>query len=814
MRRLLFIVTAICASSLFAAETAYLLNVNEQAYTDHAVAITNAASWVNGSTPAGAAGEPLAEDKVFRITKNQVLNTLLSAINPNEDCVFTGKRLEAGSSTGSDGRIAQYTYGNAKTSWDNWGKGEGLRLYRGFYRTRKAYVTSHIYGKIEVMNYNKLVYEFGLYNTGAVLDFHSDFKSAPGEDIIVNSTADRGGVVFEGSLADFGGDILTQTSVDATTGIPYSKTLAFGTTTLARRLQLCENSTLTTATAADTFTLGTLDCDAVAGLAVKMARADDGTLSGGTIVVTNSVQIKNGPLPVTTDYTPGDEEVINGRVTILTFAPGVAHDWNDFVWTPNAVQGLRFVPSVVSSVDGSESLVLDVIKPDPVIVRQTVTDSNYASIDSKGVYHPSSLTNATHWSDGELPHAGAHYLCMNEKDVAMSLRTEVDAVGNKALGFEPIDYTFPGESLTIVEKGTFVTVCSNLTIKSLRLLGGSVLLQGQYTRCFLNGKVSVLGDIEWRAYSGNRMTVNAEIEGNGSISFTGLSQTSTPQGMVFFNGLNTNYTGRLRVTMGETFEPSMTYRTNQTLIVTDGRALGGAGRAFDPKAITLERCGRLLAEADLTVSEPTRGLWINGRARIGVADGKTMTLTSPLAVYGSLHKTEPGTLVLGNAQPKFGESALETTPDSDAANRRFVLSEGNVKVVSAYALNGLDVVAEDAASMLLLDAETTDAEMAQYGVVNVLTPGTPFAGASGAKLKIAFTCEQAPAWIDRELAVCTVAADKADDVEDALELVNYRSAKKLRCNGLRRESTMVGGVNCVTFKTTVTSQSGILLIVR
>lgn len=792
----------------------YQLVPNEGGYNAF-VAMTNLTSW---STDGKNTGTPPTawEGNVFCVRGSKSLNTRLSSETPNEDCVFLGARLESGSSSASTGRIRQFTYGTAKTSWDNWGQNEGLYLYRGYYRTAVADATSHIYGKIKVANNGGLeVYELMIGNTRSVLHFHSDFTSVDAKrKLAVTSTAGDGAVVFDGSMEGYEGEILTRTSVDSKTGIPFAKTVAFGTTTLSGKFNLSTNSFLSTATATNVFTCADLTTDEAGGIKVKLARADDGTLSGGTVVFSGSVLVKGGPLPITTDYTPGDDEVISGRVTVLTFAPGVAHDWNDFVWMPaNAIQKLRFVPSVVSSADGSESLVLDVVLPGP-IVRQTVTDSNYAAIDSKGVYHPSSLTNATHWSDIDVPHTNAHYLCMNEKDVAMSLRTEVDAVGNKSLGFEPIDYTFPGESLTIVEKGTFVTVCSNLTIKSLRLLGGSTLLQGQYTRCFLNGKVSVLGDIEWRAYSGNRMTVNAEIEGNGSISFTGLTPTSTPQGMVFFSGLNTNYTGRLRVTMGETFEPSMTYRTNQTLIVTDGRALGGAGRAFDPKAITLERCGRLLAEADLTVSEPTRGLWINGLARIGVADGKTMTLTSPLAVYGSLHKTDPGTLVLGNTQPKFGESAVETTPDADAANRRFVLSEGNVKVVSAYALNGLDVVAEDAASMLLLDAETTDAEMAQYGVVNVLTPGTPFAGASGAKLKIAFTCEQAPAWIDRELAVCTVAADKADDIENALELVDYRSAKKLRCNGLRRESTVVGGVNCVTFKTTVTSQSGALLIVK
>jgi len=812
MKKTLLAVGFLVWSAACAVADTYLLVPNEGGYS-YSCAITNLTSWTTDGTATGTAATAW-EGNVFSIQGSKTLNTILSSVSPNEDCVFLGRRLESGSSSGNTGRIRQFASGSAKTSWDNWGANEGLYLYRGYYRTAVDDATSHIYGKIKVASYSSTVYELQINNARSVLHFHSNFSSVNNtRKLAVTSLAADGKVVFDGSMEGYTADLMTLGSTDAS-GKFYTKTLAFGTTTLPGRLQLSTNSVLTTAAATNVFTVSKLETDSAGALEVRMARADDGVVSGGTVVVTNTVLVKNGPLPITTQYDPGDNVVISGRVTVLTFAAGVDHDWDDFVWMPKTdAQKYRFATSVVTAADGSESLVLDVVIPGP-IVRQIVTDSAYASIESGGVYRPSSLTNANNWSDHELPHANAHYVCINAKGVATSLRTEVDAVGNKSLGFDPIDYTFPGESLTVFSNGVFVTVCSNLTFKSLRLLGGSSLLQGQYTLCFLNGKVSVLGDIDWQAYSGNLMTVNAEIEGDGSISFVGLAPSSTPQGLVRFNGLNTNFTGRLRVTMGSTYEPSMTYRTNQTLSVVDGRALGGAGRAFDPKAITLERCGRLLAEENLTVSEPTRGLWINGLARVGVESGKTMTLTSPLAVYGSLYKTESDTLVLGNGQPKFGASAMETSPDAAAENRLFVLREGNVRIANAYALNGLDVFGENAESVLLLDAETTDDNLVQYGVIDILTPGTPFAGTSDGKLKVGFVCAQKPAWTDRELAVCTVAAGKADATEAALELVDYRSAKKLKCSGLRREATTVGGVSCVTFKTTVTANSGLVLVVQ
>ena len=799
---------AVLASVVLADDVVYYLVPNEGGYT-YTAAFTNAALWTttgaNTGTPSGAAGSALDAGKTFVIIGSKTLNTITSSTMPNTDAVFTGGRLDCGEySTGKTGRIQQFTYGDAKTSWDNWGSGEGLRLVRGYYRTMVANVTSHIYGKMEVMNYGNNIWEFQVHNTGAVLYFHSDITGAKGKHFKVTSDAADGGVFFDGSLANFYGDIQTAT----TSG--YGKTIGFGTTTLANKLQLCENCTLTTASATNVFTVGKLECDSIAGIDVKIALDADSNFGAGRIVITNSVAVANGPVVVKTSYAPVTNLEANATLKPLVFGRGVAFDPGDFVWTPaSEAQRAALSASFVEEEDGSTSLVVD----SGALVTQTAADNQYASVSANGVYRDSSLTNAAHWSDGRLPHAGAHYLVSAGNANVFTLRTEVDANAWSATPFAPIDYVFPGESLSLGNKAQFVTCCSNVTFKLLRMFDGSKFTQAQLVRSTLNGKVSVEGASTWALCNGEMFTVKAEIVGDGEMRLV-TAATSSPNGQMLLDNLNTNFTGRICVSQADTTVPDFT-RTNQTVNIKDGRALGGAGAAFDPKALTLERYGSLCALESTTVSEPTRGTWINGVGRMKVDAGKTLTYTAPLAVYGTFCKEGAGLLSLGNAQPKFGETALDTTPDATSANRTFLVREGNVKVTNAYALNGLDVVVEDPNSVILLDADTADGTLAEYGIVNTLTPGTPFSATGEAlKIKVGFTCAAEPSWSSREIAVCTVKAADAGAVAALLEKTRVDSGYRLRIGSIETVPVTLGDEECVTLKATVYSRRGIVITIN
>lgn len=809
MKQKIMIVVAFAAALLASsvlAEDVYILSANDALGTG---AITNSAKWAFSGSAAGAEGAPLGSDKVFGIEKRHTLCTVNSGTFPQMDTVFTGKRLHMGSSSGSAGYVQQSTYGDAKTSWDNWGANEGIRFYRGIYRTGKDNVTSHIYGNIDIATYsNTEIPQFLIHNAGAVLDFHSDITGAKGKNFKVTSDADGGGIFFEGSLANFYGDILTETTSC------YGKTIGFGTTTLANKLQLCENCTLTTASATNVFTVGKLECDNIAGIDVKIALDDDNNFSAGQIVITNSVTVANGPVVVKTSYVPVTNLEANATLKPIVFGRGVTFNSGDFVWTPvDESQKAALSASFVEEEDGSTSLSFD----SGALVTQTKqeTGEQNAGLPSGADYRTSSLTNAANWLDNALPHSGAHYLVQSK-----ALRTPGDAMTKPTTSLAPIDYTFPGKSLAIGNGSTFIVSCSNVTVQLLRLFDGSSFMQSQYTAATLNGKVSVEGATTWKTYrgtSGDLLTVKSEVRGDGEIKMVSANASasgSAPAGQMLLDNANTNFTGRICVSFNDGATPNYT-TVNMTLNIKDGRALGGAGTAFDPKALTLERYGSLCALESTTVSEPTRGTWINGVGRIKVESGKTLTYTAPLAVYGTFCKEGAGLLALGNSQPKFGETALDTTPDATAANRTFLVREGNVKVMNAYALNGLDVVVEDPDATILLDADTEDETLATYGLVNVLTPGSPFAVSGEAtKIKVGFTCAEKPSWTSREIAICTVKASDADAVAALLERTTVESGCKLKIESITPVPVTLDDVSCVTLKADVSAQRGFCLIYR
>ena len=804
------IALAMAMNSVSADDTVYYLQPNEGGYA-YTAAFTNAALWkASDGTGAGEAGAALSPNKVFAIQGSKSVNTVVTDAIPDTDAVFTGKRLECGTSSGNTGRIRQFTHGNAKTSWDNWGTGDGLKLYRGYYQTEVANVISHIYGKMEVVNYGTAVWEFRIHKQGSFLHLHSDVSSAGGakKNLKVVSDADGGGIYFDGSLDGFYGDILTSTTDDC------GKTIGFGTTTLANRLQLCTNCTLTTVSATDVFKVGKLESDKIAGIKVKIAANEEGVISAGQIVITNSVTVENGPVIISTDYVP-TETLANAVVKPIVFAKGVNFNPADFVWQPvDMEQRLMYVPMFVREEDGSASFTLTIVPGG--FVKQKVTDSRYASISANGEYRSSSITNAANWSDGFVPHSGANYLVSAGNANSFALRTEADAMLKSGSSLALIDYPFPGKSLAIDNKSYFVICCSNITIDLLRLFDGSTLIQGQYTATTLNGKVSIEGNSLWNLYSGNKMTVKSELIGDGEIKLTTIESTDSPNGQLVLDNLNSNFTGRICVSQRDSYKDMADFdEVNQTLNIKDGRALGGAGLSFDPKALTLERYGSLCALETTTVSEPTRGTWINGIGRFKVENGKTLTYSAPLAVNGTFCKEGQGLLALANGQPKFGETALAENPGEAAENRTFLVREGNVMVSNAYALNGLDIVVEDPAAVFVFDAGAEDAELLAYGIVNTLTPGSPFAvQGEASKIKIGFTVAEEPEWPSKTIGICTVKKAHAQTVAELIEQTKLDGGFRLRVESVTQHDTEIGGEECVTFKAKVVARYGTVISVK
>ena len=299
-------------------------------------------------------------------------------------------------------------------------------------------------------------------------------------------------------------------------------------------------------------------------------------------------------------------------------------------------------------------------------------------------------------------------------------------------------------------------------------------------------------------------------------------------GTIVLAGLNTNFTGAITATIPEYMpggDITTTAVTNKItprfdrnymhVKVSDKRNLGGPLEAVNPKALALQNMSRLeLADGctSLTLDEPTRGVFVKWIGRFLADSGQTMTIASPLAVHGTMWKEGSGTLVLANPQPTFGADAAGSTPDADETNRMFRVDGGAVRIASGCAVNGLDVVV-GAGATLELDLSSEDADLAAYGMLDTLTPGTPFAAGSGAdKVFVDLVLPENYAGA-KAVPVATVKAAAADAAESVLAVRMPADGGQMRALAKSRKFVAVGGEQCVTF-TVDTGIRGLFLSIR
>ena len=397
---------------------------------------------------------------------------------------------------------------------------------------------------------------------------------------------------------------------------------------------------------------------------------------------------------------------------------------------------------------------------DPIVSMEVSDASDRANEKSSALTNSVDGVHSEQWSDGLLPHAGVHYRLAgtDTSDVGTMKLRSYDSKPVASANVPSLDYTFPGESLTLDRYSALLLYGRTFTCGQVCVANKNIQICGAiYGPSTLDAPLYLAPGSQFSSllYINSLFTFGGEISGSGAMTLTGHkgSSSSRPGCAFCLPQLNTNFTGAITVTITVDFSegakakggytPEFDPAGNRfaTLYVNDGRNLGGPTVPANPKAVTLQNMSRLAVAdgaTDVTIDEPTRGIFVNwcGRFYVPEAD-ETLTIKSPLAVYGEVHKEGDGLLVLANPQPTFGAAATATTPEAESTNRMFVVDGGNVKVASAYALNGLDIVSVNDASRFVLDADTEDETLATYGLIDTLTPGTPFA-VDGAATKVAF----------------------------------------------------------------------------
>ena len=367
------------------------------------------------------------------------------------------------------------------------------------------------------------------------------------------------------------------------------------------------------------------------------------------------------------------------------------------------------------------------------VVTLTTTDSNSWKYPDQ-----SAMTNSAQWSDGKLPNDNLiDYVVRRIDNRNTALRTfDTTSAENPNNILE-----FQGHSLTI-DNSYFVIVNKKFIANPLVLRNSAIVYYfGDLDASEIGGTlVAEQGRAILRGMNYQTNTLSARVKGTGCLEISSLNGASTGNCSSRHRivGANDDFKGMVCVTIPPwtTDNPSSAYkitplfdRNFTTLFLTEDRNLGGVLPALNRKAFTIENMSRVqpdLAIASLTLDEPTRGIFINWVGRLFANEGQTLTVRSPLAVHGTLWKEGEGMLVLANPAPTFGEDAESATPDADATNRTFRVAGGDVKIASADAVNGLDVVFTNGAGRIVLDLDSEDETFRTFGLRNTKA-ATPFA---------------------------------------------------------------------------------------
>jgi hypothetical protein len=215
-------------------------------------------------------------------------------------------------------------------------------------------------------------------------------------------------------------------------------------------------------------------------------------------------------------------------------------------------------------------------------------------------------------------------------------------------------------------------------------------------------------------------SVDAEIEGNGILAMRWRGK-DVSYGHLAFNGLNTNFIGKVKVFCNRSSESYYPFGEKfGTLWVADQRNLGGAipganAPVFDALTVTDRQI--LRTKCDVTFDEPTRGIYVPFGARFRVDENQTLTIKQQLTYAGKIEKIGVGTLALGGTA-RFTADVLETP----YANNTFLegtnvldVCEGAIKPLSAAAFAGVAVVMSNNTS-IVLDPNPSDPAIAQFGI--------------------------------------------------------------------------------------------------
>lgn len=709
------------------------------------VAFDIVGSWLDEDGNAYQGDTVFDPDASYFVSDGRVLTTRYGGENV-PDTVFSGKSLTFGSvQNGKKGYFYIYQSGNYKIAFTKLILEKGEVNHNYLHNARNT-----IDGDVEVRSVAADPFKFINYYANCRDIWTGDFSGGSDAVFMIGGAANTG-YVFQatGTWTEYQGKLIVRNpkTEGAITFRPQTSSSFPGT------LAMEPLTVLSPLNATDVVTVKNLELSGNAKIIVA------GSVSSASRIVASEGFSQTGKVLLdVTSLLPSVTDA-GSTNTIICVPADASLSADDFILDDDVLAKNGYL-TVDESGEGVKRLNLVFNR----VVAQTVTDSS-SSVKHQERNVASSLLDATHWSDRELPHAGVDYIVKPDAD-------------NKAVHlFAPQqDYEFQGDRLIFKPWCYFHLAGPRFTAPRLVFDGSNNRMW--LTTALEDGAVVDGGVVDVRSSALNLgiwknylLKIDSEIIGSGNIVMQGVDSTSDFDGKAWFTALNTNFTGTISVSMYAAWTP--TPGKCQTLFISDGRNLGGFRSAMDYKALSLSRYGCLaVTNADEVVlaGGVNRGVYVDGKAqmRVGMHDGKasSLVLERPLTLNGELLKDGPGALTLAS-EVRYGS---ESGDEPVAGSNLLTVNGGSVVVASGACVDGVSMTFAEG-TRLVVKADPENAEWTAEGVRN-LKSAAPFALGEGMMrlpvsidlsavsddtLKKGFTC-----------AIATVSAAAADSVASML----------------------------------------------
>ena len=697
---------------------------------------------------------------------------------------FPGNSVTLGDIAGAKNAFL-YLRGNSLTSFPR----GGIKLARGQTLNNYAQNASQsVSGSVEVLAPSTTPFQLWSYYAGCKQIWSGNFSGAVTAGLLVGGGSCRNNFEFRatGDWSEYFGTVIVRKGVVSSedTKVTYRPQTS---SSFPGSLVMEESTAISPLNADDVITVKSFSVADGVKIVVPATAA-----TNASIMVTNAF-LCSGVAVVDASGVAATTVGGNGRNAVVLTVPDSSDiEESMFVLdeTSTAANGRL---KVSDNGDGTKSLKVVFY----AIVTQTVSDSD-GSVGHQN-RQPSSLLDATHWSDNELPHANADYFVQPINNNACHLHTPLDT-----------DYEFPGESLTFKGWCYLYSWGRTFSCKKLVIKNNSRIYMGNNSgvtaaTLFNGGEVCLeSGSVTLASWNnlGRPVVFESSLTGAAELKLAGVNSTSMPRGETYISALNTNFTGTITVDLsGKDASVVPGDEMCQTLYVNDGRNVGGLLASFDYKALSLSQYARLVVTNAAVVTFEdgvNRGIFIGDVGRLVSTEGQTMCIKRPLTVDGNLRKEGAGVLELASEVGFLAAGARTNAIPDDASKRLLSLSEGVLKVSHVDAVNGLTVQTANG-TKLRLDLETTDSDLIAYGIRNTKTT-TPFAVGDGAsEVAIEIDLSHEPDFKAKTLAVMTVRQDCA---ASARALVKVKKCENLRGFPMHFETVNeeIDGVASVVFK--------------